>query len=205
GMCFPRCGPLQVDCGGACISIDRDPLHCGACGRPCPPGNGCLNAQCTPACTAPLSVCDAGPFCADLRFDPLNCGGCGVVCPLVPNAAPACSPAGCGRTQCDPGFADCDAGTNDGCETSLGVDPENCGACGRACFGSQMCLLGRCCEQPPAGSYLDTCVNCEACNGLLTCQCQDDLQVLRPTSIPLGPCSPMGFQNCNGVLQCNGC
>lgn len=205
GSCFPRCGAGQTDCGGVCVSIDRDPLHCGGCGRPCALGSGCLGGQCTPGCMPPLLACDGGA-CVDPRFDPMNCGACGAPCPPVPHAKPACTPVmGCTRSACDPGFADCDAGTNDGCEAELQVDRQNCGMCGRACFGPQSCVLGRCCEPLPPGSYQMTCSGCEACNGQLTCLCDDAMQIPRATSIPLGPCPPMGFSNCNGVLSCNGC
>lgn len=205
GDCFPRCGPNQVDCQGACVSIDRDPNHCGLCGKACPPGSGCLAGACTAGCTLPLAACDAGQ-CIDPRFDPMHCGGCNQACPPVPHAKPACTPAGCTRSACDPGFADCDAGTADGCEAELGVDSQNCGACGRACFGSDACVMGRCCGPLPPGSYQSTCTNCEACNGILSCLCNDAAQNPKPASIPLGPCGPPGgFTNCNGVLLCNGC
>jgi hypothetical protein len=122
---------------------------------------------------------------------------------------PACTPMGCGRSVCDPGFADCNSPTiADGCETELAVDPMNCGVCGHPCFSPpETCVLGRCCGPLPMGSYMSTCTGCEACNGLLTCMCDDAMQIPRATSIPLNPpCGPpSGITNCNGVLQCNGC
>jgi len=204
GSCFPRCAPGQTDCAGLCVSTDSDPQHCGGCGRPCAPGSGCLNGQCTPGCMPPLLPCDGGATCVDPRFDPNNCNYCGNVCPFVPNAQRACGPMGCGRSACNPGYADCDAGTNDGCESFLPADLANCGVCGHPCFGSELCIMGRCCGPLPMGSYLTTCTMCEACNGLLTCLCDDAMQIPRLTSFPFPTC-PTNITNCNGVLQCNGC
>jgi hypothetical protein len=105
---------------------------------------------------------------------------------------------------CQPGFADCNGAPVDGCEAELGSDAFACGLCGHMCSAGETCALGQCCGAPPGGSYQTTCVNCTACNGLLSCDCQDSMQILRPTSVPLGPC-PLGYTNCNGVLLCNGC
>lgn len=202
GGCFPSCPPSQVSCMGACVSIDRDPFNCGGCGQPCAPGSGCVGGQCVAGCSAPLLVCGGGA-CVDPRFDPLNCGGCGMPCPQQQNAFSACTPMGCTRGPCQPGFADCD-GMPNGCEAELQVDSNNCGMCGRACFGSETCVFGRCCGPLPMGSYQASCSGCEACNGVLTCLCDDAMQNPQPASIPLGSCGS-NITNCNGVLLCNGC
>ncbi|MFT3707031.1 MAG: hypothetical protein QM817_05115 [Archangium sp.] len=202
GVCAARCAPTQQVCNGACVSLDRDAQNCGMCGRACAPGSGCVSGQCTASCSSPLRVCGSGT-CVDPRFDPLNCGGCNMPCPPQQNAQAACTPMGCTRGPCQPGFADCD-GMPNGCEAELGNDSFNCGACGRQCFAGETCALGRCCGMPPMGSYQSTCQNCEACNGVLQCLCEDGVQVLHPTSFPLGTCVG-DITNCNGVLQCAGC
>jgi hypothetical protein len=117
----------------------------------------------------------------------------------------ACAASSCVLGACEPGFEDCNGQLPDGCEAELGFDPLNCGRCGRACGGSETCELGACCVALPAGTYQASCVGCTACEGVLSCLCQDVTQALVPTSIPLDPPCPGGFTNCNGVLQCQGC
>lgn len=49
-------------------------------------------------------------------------------------------------TSCDPGYADCDADPQTGCETSL-ESVDDCGMCGRVCpaqGGTPMCSAGEC-------------------------------------------------------------
>lgn len=125
-------------------------------------------------------------------------------CPAQLNATRACLNPGCGLGACLPGFGNCNGIPNDGCETDLSMDSFHCGACNVACGGGEACIGGQCCLPPPQGSYLMTCVGCGACNGVLQCLCEDSVQVLHPTSIPVGAC-PGGFANCNGVLQCDPC
>ena len=112
--------------------------------------------------------------------------------------------AGCVLGGCQPGFENCNMNPQDGCEAEMSVDPMNCGLCGQVCAVTDTCAFGRCCGPLPAGTYQATCLGCEACNGILSCVCNDASQMLHPASIPLGPC-PGGFTNCNGVLLCNGC
>ncbi|APR77979.1 BNR repeat domain protein [Minicystis rosea] len=54
-------------------------------------------------------------------------------CPPAPHATATCNKGAC-ELECAPSYADCTGGTADGCETDLGSDPKNCGACGVACF-----------------------------------------------------------------------
>jgi hypothetical protein len=209
GSCFFPCPLGQVPCGDQCVNLERDPQHCGGCNQPCGPGASCVGSQCLPvsSCMAPLSVCqspDAGmPTCVDPRYDPENCGGCGVSCSMLPHAGGFCVDAGCALGPCQPGFDNCNLNPVDGCEAELSVNQNHCGMCGVACGGQETCALGRCCGPVPPGSYQATCSNCEACNGLLSCLCEDSMQIPRPTSVPLF--CPAGFTNCNGVLLCDGC
>jgi hypothetical protein len=48
-------------CNGACVSLDRDPAHCGSCGNACPSGQVCEAGTCTPcsATCGPLEQCHA--------------------------------------------------------------------------------------------------------------------------------------------------
>jgi hypothetical protein len=204
GSCASPCPIAQTLCNGACVSIMRDPLNCGGCNAtPCGAGKGCVDGQCQLGCPAPLEVCDSGNVCADTQNDPFHCGDCTNTCP-VPNGAPrTCVGGQCVLGTCFPGFGNCNAIDSDGCETDLGL-PSSCGTCSRVCPGGDFCNLARCCTALPAGTYQATCQQCEACEGQLTCLCQDAAQNLVPASIPLGPCGP-GFTNCNGVLMCGGC
>lgn len=139
GMCEPDCAPFQAFCAGQCVNTSTDPRHCGGCDRGCD-GGLCSMGMCRAACVAPTTACDGGAQCVDVRFDPMNCGACGVPCPPVPHALPLCLEQQCTRTECDPGFDDCNGFPGDGCEADLANDPMNCGVCRRACS----CVNGMC-------------------------------------------------------------
>lgn len=202
GSCFQPCPAGQAACGPVCAALDRDAQHCGMCDRACPSGSACVLGVCTPGCSAPLAVCTSGQ-CVDPRNDPDHCGGCDQACPPVTGAARACASNTCVTGPCMPGFENCNNLPADGCEADLGFDAQNCGGCNQPCNAGESCALGVCCGMPPAGSYSATCINCQACGGVLSCLCEDAMQVLVPTMIPLG--CPTDYVNCNGVLTCGSC
>jgi hypothetical protein len=84
---------------------------------------------------------------ADLARDPANCGACGNACLRGTNQEAACVSGKC-VTFCNPGFDDCDGDVSNGCERPVASDPDNCGACGRACATcggpSAACTDGSC-------------------------------------------------------------
>ncbi len=91
-------------------------------------------------CSAGLTQC--GQVCVDTEVSSQNCGACGRACA----AGQFCAPAdGTGvptcAVSCTGGTVRC-GGTN-AC-TRLVNDPQNCGACGRACGGNQACVNGAC-------------------------------------------------------------
>ncbi len=40
------CGDAFTECGGRCVSTDRDPDHCGACGHACGGEYRCQRGEC---------------------------------------------------------------------------------------------------------------------------------------------------------------
>jgi hypothetical protein len=203
GSCMSPCPMGLLPCGPACVMSMTDRMNCGGCGIVCAPEGFCSAGQCVGGtCQPPLLVCDGG-ICVDPQNDRMNCGACGNACPPAPNTFPDCQQASCTYGSCVPGFLDCDLDAGDGCETDVGMDSANCGSCGRACMGTDSCMMGQCCGPLPPGTYQATCMGCTACDGTLSCMCQDGAQVYQQTSVPLMPCAD--FTNCNGVLLCQGC
>lgn len=97
-------------------------------------GNGQGGASAL-TCKAPTADCnkDAKDGCeANLQTSPGHCGACGSACPVPAHATPTCSKAVCGSV-CQLGFADCNSDPKDGCETTTGSDPKNCGGCATVC------------------------------------------------------------------------
>ena len=68
--------------------------------------------------------------CTDLQNDIRNCGACGNTCTFV-NGNGTCSSGQCVIMKCFQGFGDCDRNRENGCETNLFTDWQNCGACGQ--------------------------------------------------------------------------
>lgn len=65
-------------CGGACVNLDTDPMHCGECGLGCD-GSPCGGGECQPAgCDAFADQC--GASCTDVSSDPLHCRECDRAC-----------------------------------------------------------------------------------------------------------------------------
>src|SRR5262249_44183637 len=97
----------------------------------------------------PSNGCEVSATNSDI----LNCGTCGKVCTQGPHILTSCDRGKC-TVKCEQGMANCDATLEDGCETSLSTDLENCGGCGIACAqGAHLntgCDQGKCsyeCDQ----------------------------------------------------------
>ena len=54
----PVCNPPSVLCGGACVDLKTNRLHCGSCGNACRTGEACSNGIC--GCPAGTSLCCGG-------------------------------------------------------------------------------------------------------------------------------------------------
>jgi hypothetical protein len=89
-------------------------------------------------CSPGFAFCPAnGPRDCNTQVatDDHNCGACGSTCfGANTTAAPVCRDGRC-VMACAAGFADCNGAGSDGCETDLGTDGHNCGACGHDCKG----------------------------------------------------------------------
>jgi hypothetical protein len=216
-------GQLEDGCE---VALDTDPANCGACGNACKEGEVCWRA----ACGCPPGYTQCGGECTQLDRDPKNCSACGRECALSdvdagawpcadgglpPHYGPICAGSSC-AIGCGDGFGDCNADTcGDGCETYLGNDPKNCGACGHACLPEQACIMGKCeCENPALSLCNGACVDlmknevaCGSCGNV--CPGYRDFfdrQRGKPTC-ELGRCSyycPPGRADCDDRID-NGC
>ena len=175
-------------CGGVCGQLCGSAATCrdGSCFAYCLPA--LLEAECPllvpDAGESCATFCGAGPwtrcggYCADLGSSFSDCGACGRACGFGQacrngSCGPAC-PAGqlCDGLACGPADAGCGiatlcpgaSGRSPTC-TDLPVDPENCGACGRACPPGQECDNSQC--GPPCarddGSCARPCALGQAC------------------------------------------
>ncbi len=237
GTCQLMCLENTGDCNGfiddGCeAKLLIDPANCGTCGTKCAPGQPCFQGQC--GCPKGYTSCDGE--CVRLSTDSANCGACGNSCSedaagvgacdgaAPPNSEINCRDAQCGQ-HCALGFADCNKDfCGDGCETRLGNDTQNCGACGHACSPGQVCAAGKCLCDPvtdPGGTYCGGtgCTdlqtdpnNCGACGN----DCKGLIPPIGgyagspPTGSPacvLGRCTyecSAGYGNCDGHID-NGC
>ena len=137
-----------------------------------------------------------------------QCGGCSP-CDQIHSVGASCVGGVCVYTACRTGFADCDTGgaNSDGCETDITKDPQNCGACGRACNGANVAMLhcssGTCdstcssgfgnCSLPPAGSTAPYTQDDGCESNLTTCTGQACCSTTMPT--PANMCMPPAAHN----------
>ena len=129
-----QCGDGTQQCGGVCVDTSSDSLNCGGCGVVC--DGTCQDG----VCDGTAGIPDAGTGGGD--------GG------TTPDAGP-----GSGSTACDVGQIPCD----DVC-INPDTDPDNCGTCGNACTGGDVCSSGSCKPtcQPPTQACGALCVDLDS-------------------------------------------
>ena len=149
------CAAGQTLCGGSCVDLQSNSVHCGACASACAPGSSCTAGVCS--CQAGLTSCDG--TCVDTGSDARHCGACGAAC----SADQVCADGLCGST-CPPGTTQCGSSCVD-----ASSNPLHCGLCDNACTGGQGCLDGTCVcaagQQLCGGSCVDTGADPSNCGG----------------------------------------
>ncbi len=227
GVCaLQTCSAGFANCDGetsnGCETALNSLTNCGGCGVTCSRANAgasCSSGICAlGTCNVGWSNCDGDDVngCETPLNTTNNCGACGITCTL-PNATSSCSSGSCEVVTCNPGWANCDGESFNGCETNL-TSVNSCGACGTVCSaanGSPSCNSGVCgvascnpgfgdcdglaangCEAP-----LTTLSNCGACGS--TCSRSNGSATCSTGTCNLTSCNS-GFGNCDGN-QSNGC
>ena len=220
---FEDCDDLSAN--GCETDVTVSSAHCGGCGLACDLPNAtatCAGGACAVAsCDAGFSDCDgiASNGCeVDTRTSTANCGACDAACDLA-NAAESCVAGACELGSCAPGFDNCDADPNNGCETNLNTSINACGSCGSTCDlanASETCANGIChldlCEAPfddCNGNATDGCeantnrdlAHCGGCN--LLCDLANASEACTGGICDITSCDP-NFRNCDGDPN-NGC
>ena len=164
----------KIDGNGCEVDITTSLAHCGACGSACPVLANvvvtCVAGKCViGGCAQGYTDCDMNMNngCeVRLASDLKNCGACGNACAgNAPNAMAGCINGMC-SFACNAGWGNCDNNLGNGCERDTSSDAANCGACGKACAGGEVCVLGMCVtcaagryEGPAAATVLGMPVN----------------------------------------------
>ncbi len=195
GTCSPTCSSGWGDCDGntqnGCETDLTTTSNCGSCGNTCVSSESCISGSCQSSCTPDCS----GKECGD--------DGCSGSCGTCSNnhGTTTCSSGSCTPT-CNSGWGNCDGNTQNGCETDMNSDNNNCGSCGNSCDSSESCISGVCtsgCTPDCSGKECGddgcggSCGTCSNNHGTTTCSS--------------GTCSPTcssGWGNCDSNTK-NGC
>jgi hypothetical protein len=164
-----------MDCDGACVRLEADAQHCGACGKACAADEQCASGTCVKEC--PAGTIECARSCVDPKSDPQHCGACGQACTGPTSASAACRDGSC-SFQCGADLTACDNACVD-----TKIDLANCGSCGKTCpdtspYSHAVCEAGSC------GTRCN--------NGFIECQNQCVSLALIANSRSLAACAVLG-------------
>ncbi len=72
------CEASLTRCGGACVDLESDADHCGACNSDCASDEVCSLGACADECATGATAC--GASCVDLQTNAAHCGDCDHSC-----------------------------------------------------------------------------------------------------------------------------
>ncbi len=182
GMCrIGSCSSGWDNCdgtdGNGCETSLNQPSSCGSCTNMCSLMHtatySCPSGTCRVAsCSSGWGNCDGSHpnGCETPTNTTTNCGACGMAC-MPQHATGDCSTGTCAIASCTSGWADCNGGAGNGCETQLGTDA-NCNGCGNTCTAPQTCggggTPGTCgCTPMPCGGRCGSVP--DGCGGMISC------------------------------------
>lgn len=174
--CFNGFGDCDDEDANGCETPLNTLYDCGSCGNECIEVS-CQSGRCSELeCEEDTADCDGETEneCETTLGTNTDCGFCGDACPRLPDEDfPHASAAGCFEyecriSQCESGYRDCNSKYNDGCETDVTNDEDNCGECGLSCRSlpnvqGATCQDGSCVVDSCEQGYLDS--NNEASDG----------------------------------------
>ena len=201
--------------------VNGDRYNCGGCNRRCLLPNvidsTCAYGQCViTECKYGWADCNnlPGDGCETfLGTSSFHCGRCNNTCEL-PFAYSVCHRGECAVGQCNPGFANCDGETANGCEANLLNDVATCGSCSGCptdTHATYTCVNGTCqvadCDQyyadcdgnPANGCEVDTKTStqhCGSCN--IDCYVANGEGVCVNGSCEIATCDA-GYKNCDNA------
>jgi hypothetical protein len=199
--CVVQCQRGRGNCddssANGCETDLNAATSCGRCGSDCTKLAHVSSSKCSEGacgqieCAAGYADCngDAADGCERALNTASDCGACDKPCAIA-HAQGDCSDQTCKAGKCDDGFADCDAESSNGCETSLN-DSAHCGSCATACVSGTSCVNGACgCSD-----------NSQCASGATCCEgrCVSTAGMCYPW-----PCIP-GTQRNENALNCGSC
>ncbi len=204
GTCAPSCNSGYDDCNNnpddGCETSLSSLTNCGACGSVCALNNAsevCVSGSCQiGSCNAGYANCNGSTLdgCeTGIVSNRDNCGACGNTC-TNSHGSTQCTAGTCQPT-CNAGYDDCDSNADNGCETNIAGDANNCGACGNQCNlanATAMCTNGGCAVAACDAGWVD-------CDGDPTNGCE--VNVMNDE----GNCGACGntCTNAHGSTYCN--